>query len=279
VNIKTFVSTFAPSLLTVVATCAFSDLHAFGKELTPMDLLEEKLKPFKACFIEENEAGVRVIDYHKELADERLSPCSTFKIMNSMIGLETGVLKDQDHFIKWDGVRHDIEPWNHDQTLASAVKESVVWYFQKVAKEIGPERMQHYLNLVGYGNGDISGGITKFWLESTLKISAIEQLTLMRRLHTSKLPFSPRTLDITRNLIHLKHTDKGDLFAKTGSGTGGKPFESNEVCSEKQLGWFVGYVVSNGKAHYFACNMIGPGAFGKKARAITEDVLAAQGLL
>ena len=281
-KIKTFISTLPLVLLafvflTTVATASDQTKAADKAHLEAA--LAEKLKSFQACFIEEDEAGNSVIDYHGELAKERLSPCSTFKIMNSMIGLETGVLKDENHFMKWDGVEHDIEPWNHDQTLKSAVKESVVWYFQNVAREVGPERMQHYINLVGYGNGDISGGITKFWLESTLKISASEQLDLMRRLYTSKLPFAPRTLDITRELIHLKHTDKGDLYAKTGSGTGGTPLESKQVNPEHQLGWFVGYVVSGGKAHYFAANMRGPGAFGKKLRAITEEILAEQGLL
>ena len=285
-KIKTLIST----LFGTIILAGFSSLQVTAADQTKApfkaisedkldELLNEKFKGFKACFVEDDEAGSRVINWHKELAKERQSPCSTFKIMNSMIGLETGVLKDENHFMKWDGVKHDIAPWNHDQTLESAVSESVVWYFQNVAKEVGSERMQHYLNLVDYGNKDITGGITKFWLESTLKISALEQLDLMRRLYTSKLPFSPRTLDITRKIIHLKHTDKGDLYAKTGSGTGGKPFESNQVNPQLQLGWFVGYVVHDGKAHYFACNMIGPGAFGKKARAITEEILSEQGLL
>ena len=181
-------------------------------------------------------------------------------------------MKDENHPMKWDGTIHDIEPWNHDQTLKSAVANSVVWYFQNVAREVGEQRMQHYLNLVDYGNNDISGGITKFWLNSTLKISADEQVDFIERLERSKLPFSQRTMEITKNLILLKTTEKGKFYGKTGSsgehGPNGDP-----------LGWFVGYVIHDDKPFYFAVNLEGKDVWGKKARAIVEEVLVKQGLL
>jgi beta-lactamase class D len=235
-----------------------------------VETLNETFKGYRACFVEVGPDKKNIVRYNPEQAEERLSPCSTFKIPNSLIGLETGVLKDENHPMKWDGVKHHIESWNQDQTLKSAVANSVVWYFQNEATLVGSQRMQHYLNLIGYGNNDISGGLTTFWLDSSLKISANEQVEFIERLVESKLPFSQRSIDITKNLILLKTTDKGELHGKTGSG------RDREKAG---LGWFVGYVIHDGKPYYFATNMQGPGAWGIKAREITIDLLTKQGLL
>jgi bla regulator protein BlaR1 len=235
-----------------------------------VEVLNEAFKGYTACFVEAGPDHKNYVMYNPELAKERLSPCSTFKIPNSLIGLETGVLKDENHPMKWDGVKHQIEAWNQDQTLQSAVTNSVVWYFQNEATLVGKQRMQHYLNLINYGNKDISGGLTTFWLDSSLKISANEQVDFIERLERSKLPFSQRSIDITKKLILLKTTDKGELHGKTGSG------RDKET---KGLGWFVGYVIHDGKPYYFATNIQGPGAWGPKAREMTIALLTKQGLL
>ncbi len=92
-----------------------------------------------------------------------------------MIGLESGVIPDADYVIKWDGTTYPIAAWNQDHTLRSAIKNSVVWYFQESARRVGHEKMQQYINLVGYGNRDISGSIDSFWLDGGLRISPDEQ--------------------------------------------------------------------------------------------------------
>ncbi|MBP2666706.1 MAG: Beta-lactamase [Firmicutes bacterium] len=120
--------------------------------------------------------------YNEEQSNKRLSPCSSFKIFNSLIGLETGVLDRNDTLtlMPWDGTHYDTAGWNRDHTLASATRESVVWYFQALARRIGAERMQLYLDRIGYGNRDISGGLTRFWLRSSLQISAMEQVDVLK---------------------------------------------------------------------------------------------------
>jgi len=246
------------------------------KDITDAEL-DQIFSGYKGCFVQKEPVRYTNNSYNFELAKEPISPCSTFKIVNSLIGLETGVLKDENHPMKWDGVEHTIKPWNQDQTLKSAVQNSVVWYFQNVAKEIGAQRMQHYLNLFDYGNKDISGGITRFWLESSLKISAFQQLNFLDRLQSSQLPLSQRTINITKEVLFLKETPKGRLYGKTGSGTGDtKSFKSPEDCN---LGWFVGWVVTKDGTYPFATNIRGKGAWGKKAREITETILEKQGLL
>ena len=214
--------------------------------------------------------GEKYYRFNAREATERLSPCSTFKILNSLIGLQTGVLSGKDHPIKWDGTKYDVEPWNKDQTLQSAIADSVVWYFQRVASEIGEKRMRQYIHAVGYGNRDISGGLTKFWLGSSLKISANEQVQFLRRLVTNRLPFSTKTTNTVKELIFLKETNTGKLFGKTGS---------DRENGKDTLGWFVGYVENRDGTYVFATNIrANDGAYGRKARGISEQILSLLGL-
>ncbi len=236
------------------------------------DFIAGKLKGYDhACFEMLDCKSGKVFRYNDEQCKKRVAPMSTFKIFNSLAGLESGVLKDENHFMKWDGQKRWINSWNQDQTLQSAVTNSCVWYFQKVASGVGEERMQKYINAVHYGNEDISGGITEFWLNKSLKISADEQVSFIKRLYFDELPFSKRSMKIVRKLIEVKKTEKGELHGKTGT----------DMENDKEtLGWFVGYVVHEGRPYVFATNLqASDGAFGKKAREITESILEDAGLL
>jgi bla regulator protein BlaR1 len=233
--------------------------------------LAQFFKGYKSSFVLLDTKTGHYLRYNPQLCDMQLSPCSTFKIFNSLVGLETGVLKNENHPFTWDGTKYDITSWNRDHTLQSAVTNSVVWYFQHVASLVGEERMKKFIEEAHYGNQDISGGITKFWLGSTLKISANEQVMLLKGLVDDELPFSKRSMAIVRGLIRLKETDTGTLYGKTGS---------DMVKGKWILGWFVGYVVKPGRTFVFATNIqAADGAWGKKARELTEKLLTESGLL
>jgi beta-lactamase class D len=209
--------------------------------------------------------------YNADRAARRFAPCSTFKIFNSLVGLETGVLSGKEHLMHWDGTKYDIASWNQDQTLQSAITNSVVWYFQRVAEMIGVDRMHKYLAQVGYGNEDMSGGLTHFWLGSTLKISANEQVLFLERLVKNRLPFSKSTTDTVKELTALETTERGTLHGKTGS---------DKRSGHNVLGWFVGYCEQPDDVYVFAANISAPdGAWGKRARAIAEAVLKQRGIL
>lgn len=242
------------------------------ESLIKQDFVAAKLKPYDhACFELLDCKSGKFFRYNEEQCKTRLSPMSTFKIFNSLAGLESGFLKDENHPMKWDGQKRWIDSWNQDQTLQSAVTNSCVWYFQKVAAGVGEERMQKYISAVHYGNEDISSGITQFWLNKSLKISADEQVDFVKRLYFDELPFSKRSMKIVRKLIDLKKTEKGELHGKTGT---------DRENDKDTLGWFVGYVVHDGKPYVFATNIqSSEGAFGKKAREITESILQDAGLL
>lgn len=220
----------------------------------------------------------KYVRHNKEQSEKRLSPCSTFKIPNSLIGLETGAIEDENFLIKWDGTKRAIEAWNQDHTLQTAISNSVVWYYQKLASRVGENRMHKYVHAIHYGNEDITGGITKFWLQSSLKISAAEQVDFLYRLYRNDLPFSRRSMDITRNIIKLAETDDYVFYGKTGSGLGAIIDEKPKTV----LGWFVGYVVRKDRegVYVFATNIEGEdGASGQMAREITETILKDMGLL
>ena len=122
--------------------------------------------------------------HNPELARRRFSPCSTFKIPNSLIGLETGVIPGPDFVLPWDGTHYEIAAWNRDHDLRSAIANSVVWYYRELARRVGLARMKEYVERFSYGNQDLSGGVDRFWLGSSLRISPEEQVAFLRRFET-----------------------------------------------------------------------------------------------
>lgn len=211
-----------------------------------------------------------------ESADEKLAPCSTFKIWNTLIGLETGLIKSADDpFYVWDGVERSFPVWNHDLTLIEAFQASCVPAFQDLARRIGPDRMQSWIDKIGYGDRDISAGVDVFWLPGrewkTLLISPIEQANLMERLISGKLPFSDSSLSVLKNLMFIKATHRGTLYGKTGSGA--------DLTGEYILGWFVGYLECASGKFAFSCAVQGKNVMGKDARIVVESLLEKEALL
>ena len=224
-----------------------------------------------------NRSSGEEINMNPALSLRRLSPCSTFKIYNTLIGLELGLIKGPDSsWYSWDGVKRFIDGWNKDLTLREAFRVSAVPAYQILAKQIGTERMKKYLEQINYGTMDISAGIDIFWLNPSegipLIISAAEQVGLLNKLLDGELPFSEKNIVILRDIMQLTKTEKGALYGKTGSGM------SDD--GEWTLGWFVGFLEHNGTTYVFACNITGgEEPSGKVARVIVENILKSQELL
>lgn len=201
-------------------------------------------------------------------------PASTFKILNALIALDTGAARGPEELIAWDGVEREFPAWNQDLDLRQAFAASAVWYFQELARRIGPERMAGGVARAGYGNGDIGGGIAggidHFWLDGDLRISALEQVAFLRRLEAGTLPFSARSQEIVRDLMVLERGEGYVLRAKTGWAARVSP----------QLGWLVGWVERPDGAYFFALNIDLPTPEAAKARfAVARAILREQGLL
>lgn len=220
---------------------------------------------YDGLFLMYNEANGATTVWNAPEARVRYSPCSTFKIFNSMAAIDAGAVNDARDTIRWNGKPYPIKQWDRDHDLRSAIKYSVVWYYQELARRIGAERMQRYLNETDYGNRDMSGGLTRFWLVSSLKISAEEQIAFMRKIPHYRLPFSKRAVDILRDILILEQTHVYTLRGKTGSG------DFDDTAGQ---GWFVGWVERGGNRFYFAVHITGrSNADGLHAKAIALTLL------
>ncbi len=245
-------------------------------KLSEQKLLQEAFKG--------SEGTIAIIDVHSEnriihnpsLANEQLPPCSTFKIWNSLIGLELSLVTSADEsFYLWDGKKRFLDAWNKNLTFKEAFQSSCVPAFQQLATKIGPERMQEWLNKIHYGNRDISSGIDVFWLpekdRKTILISPIEQALQVKKLVNGKLPFSEKSKAVLKDVMQVKEGKNGVLYGKTGSGM-------NEE-GVFVLGWFVGYMESGDNVFTFACLTQGENANGLQARNIVTEIFTNQGLL
>lgn len=205
--------------------------------------------------ISDNGTGQFTIYNLQRFKDSSYLPASTFKIVNSLIGIETGRISGEKMEIKWDGKVRTFPNgdtafnWNKDLTMAEAFKVSAVPYYQEVARRIGKDTMQLWLDSLKYGNHLISGPIDMFWLNNSLKVTADEQLGLVKRLYFSQLPFQKRTQDIVKKVMLQEDNANYKLSYKTGAG-----YAENG----NAIGWVVGWIEENRHPYFFALNLEGP---------------------
>jgi len=196
--------------------------------------------------------GERVV-HDAERARTGFIPASTFKIPNTLIALETGVASGPDFALAWDSVaapRQEWWPssWAKDHTLRTALRASVVWFYQELARRIGEERMREYVERFGYGNRDISGGIDQFWLTGGLRISAEEQVDFLRRFLRGELGVSETSASLVKELLVLEETPAYRLSGKTGwAGLG--------EADAPDIGWLVGWLERGEDVYVYALNI------------------------
>src|ERR1041385_5517166 len=141
------------------------------------------------CFaLMDNGTGKFTVYNLKRYRDSSYLPASTFKIVNSLIGLQTGKISSDSMIIKWDGINRRPE-WNKDLTMYEAFRVSAVPYYQEVARRIGKDTMQFWLDSLSYGTKKITTRIDSFWLDNSLKITPDEELGLVKKLYFNQLPF------------------------------------------------------------------------------------------
>ncbi|MHC1744604.1 MAG: class D beta-lactamase [Syntrophobacteraceae bacterium] len=212
------------------------------------------------------------VRYNPERCEERFLPASTFKVLSALMALEAGVVQDESTMLPWDGTQYQIAAWNRDQTLKSAMASSVVWYYQELARRMGKERMQRFVDEVGYGNRSLSGPVDSFWLDGGLRISADEQVEFLRRLYQGDLPFSERSMEIVKRILVLEETPGHRLSGKTGA----------VQRSGQPIGWYVGALEKAGQLYCFATNIEGANvddAFLKARIDITRQILGDLGIM
>lgn len=170
--------------------------------------------------------------------DESFVPASTFKIANTLIILEEGLISDLSQVIKWDGDVRGYSPWNKDQTLKTAFQLSCVWCYQYYARQVGNEKYLSYLRKFNYGNGLTGVNVARFWLDGELRVSLLDQIDFLRKVHTEELPVQNKHIQTLKTIMLSEQKDHYKIWSKTGwSG---------------QDGWYVGYLVTDDNTWFFA---------------------------
>jgi beta-lactamase class D len=179
-------------------------------------------------------------------AETRFVPASTYKLPHALIALETGAVADVDEVVPYGGQPQPFAAWERDMSVRQAVPASSVPVFQEVARRVGPERMQGWLDRLEYGNRDIGTVQDRFWLDGPLEISAIEQARFLAELAAGTLPAGAEAQAAVREVALLEAGEGHTLYGKTGWAFDVSP----------QVGWWVGWVEGeDGAIHAFALNL------------------------
>jgi beta-lactamase class D len=234
--------------------------------------------PFRDC---QAAGSTTVYDYKRarwifsDSADAHVEtlPASTFKVINLLIALQTGTIRDENEVVKWvgstDTVRYGYRPDIYrDLTVKEAFELSAGWVFVELAKRIGRDTYRHYLARAGYGNGQLSEADPDFWNIGAFGISPVNQINFLKAVYENKALFSRRNLAILKRVMCVPAAGKGILRAKTGwTRDGGR-----------DVGWWVGYVEHQENTYFFATRLVksrqslNPG-FGECRKEITRRIL------
>lgn len=152
------------------------------------------------CFILFNQTDNEYIKYNSNLCDTGYIPASTFKIPNSLIAIEEGVVIDTNQVIKWDGHTWPKKPWNQDQTLKTAMKYSCIWVYFGFAEQIGIEKYYKYVKSFDYGNKDLTGSPTRFWLAG---LQALIKKIFFLSLFSDNILFPYSFKDFQEHLLYI----------------------------------------------------------------------------
>lgn len=205
------------------------------------------------------EAGTGTLLKREGDCETRVTPASTFKIALAVIGLDAGILTDEHAPVLpyRPGYPAWMASWKTDTDPTGWIRNSVVWYSQKITEALGKRRFADAVARLDYGNRDVSGdpgkgnGLTRSWIGSSLKISPLEQITFLRGLVGRRLTVTPHAMETTIRLLDTGlEPDGWRLYGKTGSAAARHP--DGSLDRERPIGWFVGWAEKDGRRVVFA---------------------------
>lgn len=211
--------------------------------------LSEVFQSVQGCAVVYSPAQEQYLFFNEEMCRQEKSPCSTFKIISALSGLKNGVITDESSTMGYDGTDYGNPEWNVDLTLEEAFQKSCIWYFREVIDSVGKDKIQEELNELHYGNCDISewngSGINPmeklngFWLDSSLKISPLEQVEVLERIFEGQNDYESADIEILKRIMLIDESDTQKIYGKTGTSGNGEAL-------------FVGFSESGGEREYFA---------------------------
>ena len=256
---------FAPFISTYAADGSHYQWDSSSENVTYVDL-STYFGEYEGSFVLYDLENDAWSIHDMEHATLRVAPNSTYKIYDALFGLEEGVITPENSFIAWNGENYPFEAWNADQTLQSAMNSSVNWYFESVDEQLGTADISNYIQEIGYGNENMNGDFSTYWMESSLKISPIEQVELLAKLQNNSFGFAPENINAVKDAICLSASDAGTFYGKTGTG---------RVDGQDVNGWFIGYIETADNTYFFATNIgADSDATGGNATEITMSILS-----
>lgn len=201
--------------------------------------------------------------FNRDGSTKRLPPNSTYKIYSGLLALENGIISPNDSKQLWNGENYEYNEWNKEQDLNSALKNSTSWYFRNLDKSLGIKNIKEYLTYMGYGNCDVTGGLENFWVNSSLKISPLEQVNLLAKVYYNSFNFNVDSINAIKEAMLISSKDGISLYGKTGTSGG-----------DNGIGWFIGFLEIEGTPYFFSTSLTGDSSStGKNAADLTFDIL------
>lgn len=268
-----FVSTIIIGCIPILSVYA-SDQTGYHFDTTEKNITQLNLSSnfgdYTGSFVLYDQSADRWNIYNMDNASTRVSPNSTYKIYDALLGLESGIITPEHSTFTWNGEPCPFESWESDQDLTSAMHNSVNWYFQEIDSQAGFQSVKTFLQTINYGNQNTGTNLNLYWTDFSLKISPIEQVELLQNFYQNNFHFDRKNIQAVKNALLLSTTSSGSLYGKTGTG---------RVNGKDVNGWFVGYIESDNNTYYFATNIQAPSnATGSQATEITEAILSDFGI-
>ncbi|MCP3028696.1 BlaR1 family beta-lactam sensor/signal transducer [Halobacillus sp. A5] len=261
---------FVVCQIPIVSAMPYEDRIDFDKEQTVYEDLSASFNGYEGSFVLYDFREKQYNIYNKDKSTLRVSPNSTYKIYSALFALESEVITPNDNFMKWNGQLYPYQSWNKNQNLYAAMENSVTWYFQQMDKMVQKKNIETYTERIEYGNHNLSGGIEDYWLESSLKISPIEQVQTLKEFYANQFGFDGKNIHYVKDSIKLETKESSTLYGKTGTGT---------VNGKNVNGWFIGFVERENNTHFFATNIENDNqASGSIAADITKSILHNKGI-
>lgn len=231
------ISVFLPTMTAFSQNTNINDTVKWGSYFSEVSL--------DGTFVLLNVNSGKYSSYNINRAGKRYLPASTFKIMNTLIGLENNTVSDIDEIFRWDSIVRPYDAWNKDLSLREAFRISAVWVYQELARRTGRNTIEHWIRKCNYGNMKTGPEIDRFWLDGELTISAIEQVDFIRLLYQEKLPFRKTVQQEVKDIMLTDSVHGKRLYAKTGW----------TARIEPEVGWYVGFVEDGFNTWIFALNL------------------------
>jgi beta-lactamase class D len=275
-GVKAILRVVAIATLPILAACARPSPSRLGAAPAVRDA-----GAIRACFLLHELGAGQIARAPSELCAVRVTPASTYKIAHALAALDAGVLSGPDAVLHYQPGDYAFETWKRDHTLATAMRYSVVWYFQRVAEMLGEQRERDYLARFGYGNRDPSSGLTTFWLDGSLRVSPDEQMAFVVALYEDRIAVSR---EAARSVRRMLVQPEGRVVNALGEHAFAQPWPPGTVVSAKtgrgdREAWLVGHVQRAGRAWVFVSCVSGDDLPGRAAIDLAAQGLRSRGVL